>query len=225
MKGINVKMLALLGGMLTCGQVLAEGALMVLPASLAMSDGQPRTVSVRNVGDAPLYLNIDLMKVSNPGESPEHRVPLAEVATPGLIANPGKMTLGPNQSRKITLTPLIEPQKEAVYRLYIVPVRSFDIENAPANKISAPISLSIGYGVLVRLQPPVSQQVKSWQATCSAGGMTLSNTGTARVLFTQVKARGKIDEKIAVFPETPLRLGVKQFSAQTEGKAVVVKCV
>ncbi|HEX4503946.1 MAG TPA: pilus assembly protein [Scandinavium sp.] len=220
-----MKTLALLGGLLSAGQVLAEGALMVLPASLAISDSQPRTVSVRNVGDAPLYLNIDVMKVSNPGAQTEQRVPLSEVATPGIIANPGKMTLGPNQSRKITLTPLIEPKKEAVYRLYIVPVRSFDIENAPANKISAPVSLSIGYGVLVRHQPVAGQQIKTWQAICSGKGMTLTNTGTARVLFTQVRAVGNVETKIAIFPDTPLWIGVKEFSAQMEGNGVVVKCV
>lgn len=224
MKWTNMKTLALLCGLLTSGQALAEGALMVLPASLTMTDGQPRTVSVRNVGDAPLYLNIDVMKVTNPGDKTEQRVALSDVASPGIIANPGRMTLGANQSRKITLTPLTEPDKEAVYRLYIVPVRSFNVENVPQDKISAPVSLSIGYGVLVRHQPPVSKQVKTWQVACSGSGMVITNTGNARVLFTGIKAHGKTDDKIAVFPGTPQQVGVNEFTALSEGKPVVVKC-
>ena len=120
---------------------------MVMPASLP---GHDYAVTVKNVGDGPLYLNIALQQVMNPGMEHERKLPLSEIERPGLLAHPDRLSLGPGQSRKIALKSLVEPTAEALYRLYVIPAKVMQVEQAPQDKITAPMSVAIGYGVLVR---------------------------------------------------------------------------
>ena len=165
----------------------AEGELMVMPATLKVYNNHEHSVNVKNLGDAPLYLSISLQKVMNPGESPEIKQPLSALTHPGMLANPDKLTLGPGQSRAISLKSLVEPEVETLYRLYIVPVRSMQVEEAPEDKITAPMSVSIGYGVLVRHMPPPAKQQTGWTHRCIDGGVTLENTGNVSLQFSDLK--------------------------------------
>ena len=48
---------------------------MVMPASLQVVPGHDYSVTVKNVGDGPLYLNIALQQVMNPGIERTQRCP------------------------------------------------------------------------------------------------------------------------------------------------------
>jgi len=114
----------------------ADGELMVMPATTKVFNNHDQNVTVKNMGDAPLYLSISVQKVMNPGKTPEEKQNLGELQHPGMLASPDKLTLGPNQSRSITLRSLAEPENEELYRLYIVPVRSLKVDDAPQDKIA-----------------------------------------------------------------------------------------
>lgn len=203
----------------------ADGELMVLPASLKLFNSHEQTVKVRNVGDGTLYLSVMLMKVENPGLMPEKKINLHEMATPGMLATPEKMTLGPNQSRAIRLTSLEEPAHESLYRLYITPVKSLKVEGAPEDKITAPMSFSVGYGVLVRHMPPPAKQQSAWTYQCAGGNITLVNTGNVRVRMSDVKvAPAKKGISVGLFPGTPQTFKGHEMTLNADDKPATVSC-
>ncbi|KVG27971.1 hypothetical protein [Burkholderia diffusa] len=216
-----------LGGLLlgVSQLVHAEGELMVLPATTKVFNAHEQNVTVKNMGDAPLYLNIAVQKVTNPGETPEKKVALGELEHPGLLASPDKLTLGPSQTRSIVLKSLSEPEQEELYRLYIVPVRSLKVDNAPQDKITAPMSVAIGYGVLVRHMPAPGKQRAGWTHRCEDGGLTLENTGNIRQIFTDVVYdKTKPAQTLAVFPGTPQHVATKRMSLRVDEEPMTLEC-
>ncbi|WP_175812890.1 pilus assembly protein [Burkholderia contaminans] len=205
--------------------VHAEGELMVMPASTRVYNNHEQKVTAKNVGDAPLYLNIMLQKVTNPGMVPERKVALGELEHPGLIANPDKLTLGPKQTRQVVLKSLAEPQQEELYRLYIVPVKSLKVDEAPQNKISAPMTFSIGYGVLVRHMPPPAKQRTGWAYRCESGGITLEATGNVRELLTDVSYNDAKEAKtVALFPGAPQHFATKHMTLRSGDEPKTLEC-
>ncbi|QGU89365.1 pilus assembly protein [Erwinia sorbitola] len=205
----------------------AEGELMVLPASTKLFNAHEKSIKVRNVGDAPLYLSVMVEKVTNPGLSPEKKVKLRDIPNPGMLASPDKITLGPNQARDLRLISLGEPKEEVLYRVYIMPVKSLTVEQAPADKITAPLSVSIGYGVLVRHMPAPDKQKSGWSHRCENGGITLTNTGNVRVRFSeiQVSPSGKSQPTaIGLFPGVPQVVKGKKITMNVEDKPATVSC-
>lgn len=201
--------------------VRADGQLMVMPATTRVFNNHEQNVTVKNMGDAPLYLSISLQKVMNPGLVPETKVPLGELEHPGMLASPEKLTLGPGQSRKVSLKSLFEPEAEGLYRLYIVPVRSLKVDDAPKDKITAPMSVAIGYGVLVRHMPPPEKQRSGWSHSCDKSGITLVNTGNVRHVLSDV---GKAGETVGLFPGTPQHFPGKTLSLHDKDQARTLDC-
>ncbi|MEB7861191.1 hypothetical protein NGK12_11525 [Raoultella ornithinolytica] len=203
----------------------AEGELMVMPATTRLFHHYDQKVTVKNMGDAPLYLSVKLQKLMNPGIRPENKVDLGDLERPGMLASPDKLTLGPSQTREIVLTSLAEPEREDVYRLYIIPVRSLKVVDAPKDKITAPMSVSIGYGVLVRHLPPPGKQRSGWTHRCEQGGMTLESTGNVREELTDVLwPGGKTVRALSLYPGTPLHFDATRMTLSAEGKPQTLEC-
>ncbi|WET16398.1 pilus assembly protein [Yersinia intermedia] len=201
--------------------------LMVTPISIKVFNQHEQRISVRNTGDAPLYLSISLAKVDNPGEAQERKTLISQLQHPELMATPNKLTLGPNQSRDILLTSLQEPANETVYRLYVVPVKSLEFSGTTDDKITAPVTLSVGYGVLIRHLPAPANQRTALEHRCGANEITLINGGNTRLLLSQIKAasaNNALTDVLALFPGTPQTLKTRQFSAVLDGKPVEITC-
>lgn len=206
-------------------QARAEGELMVMPASLQVVPGHDYAVTVKNVGDGPLYLNIALQQVMNPGMEHERKVPLSEIERPGLLAHPDRLSLGPGQSRKIALKSLVEPAAEALYRLYVIPAKVMQVEQAPQDKITAPMSVAIGYGVLVRHMPPVAKQTTGWTHRCEGREMVLENTGTVRVVLPDAQAgKSATARSLALFPGVPQRIADGSLRWTENGESRSLAC-
>ncbi|WP_157655942.1 pilus assembly protein [Burkholderia ubonensis] len=219
--------LPVLCGLLTAtiSPARAEGELMVMPATTKLFNAHEQKVTVKNMGDAPLYLNISVQKVENPGMTPEKKIDLGDLAHPGMLASPDKLTLGAGQTRTVVLKSLAEPEQEALYRLYIVPVRSLKVDDAPKDKITAPMSVAIGYGVLVRHMPPPGKQRSGWTHRCERDGLTLENTGNIRQVLSEVTTgKGALPQTVAVFPGTPQHFATKRMSLRADGEPVVLEC-
>ncbi len=208
-------LLALFGSMLLAAPpAQAEGELLVMPARIKVFNGHDYGVTVRNVGDGPLYLSATLQKVMNPGLTPEEQMPLSQLEHPGLLANPDKLTLGPGQSRTISLKSLSVPAAEEMYRLYVVPVRAMQVEEAPQDKISAPMSVSIGYGVLVQHMPPPGQQRSGWSYRCEDAGVRLENTGNVSLVIADIASPDRRQEqnRVVLFPGVSQRFDGKRLT-------------
>lgn len=207
--------------LLASGAVRAEGELMVMPATTKLYNSHEQKVTLKNMGDAPLFLSISLQKVMNPGLTPETKVNLGQLERPGMLASPEKLTLGPGQTHRVTLKSLFEPQDEGLYRLYIVPVRALKVDNAPQDKITAPMSVAIGYGVLVRHMPSPKQQRTDWTHRCENGGITLLNTGNVRQVLSDV---GKSGNTVALFPGHPQHFPGKRLSLTDQDQTQTLEC-
>lgn len=203
----------------------AEGELMVMPATLKVFQGHDYYVTLRNMGDAPIYLNISLLKVQNPGIMPEDKVPLTELERPGLLASPERVTLGAGQSRRVLVKSLFQPTHESLYRLYVIPARALQVEDAPDDKISVPMTISIAYGVLLRHMPPPASHVESWSHRCEGGSIALENTGNVRVVVTDVSSdKETTPASRALFPGTPQLLEGQRLNWVENGQPKTLEC-
>lgn len=206
---------------------LAAGELLVLPTSTRVLHAQEQTIKVRNDGDAPLYLAINLAQVSNPGLVPEHKLMLRDLPHPGMLATPEKLVLGPNQSREIHLKSLEEPEQESLYRLYITPVNAFSVTDAPQERIAAPMSFAVGYGVLVRHLPAPERQKNSWTYHCENNQIALSNTGNVRLRLSEMQllpGGHSPQSAIGLFPGMPQRFNASKITMNVDDQPVTVSC-
>ncbi|MGS1007216.1 pilus assembly protein [Achromobacter anxifer] len=212
--------------LLTAPQAQAEGELMVMPARLKVFNGHEYSVNLRNLGDAPLYLSISLLKVTNPGITPENKVPMSELEHPGLLASADRLTLGPGQSRSVSLKSLSVPVAEEMYRLYVVPARAMQVEAAPQDKITAPMSVAVGYGVLIHHMPPPAQQRSGWSYRCEDAGVTLENTGNVHLILSDVATPDDKhqSDRVALFPDTPQRFTGDGLTMQIDGVRQTIDC-
>lgn len=209
------------------GLTLADGQLMVMPARSTVEGTQNRTVQVSNLGDKPLYLKIDMVRIENPGEKPERKTPIGELTVPEMMANPAKLTLGPGQKRDINLVVLKAPAKETVYRLYIVPINSIKVVGEDSKeKIKAPITFGIAYGVLVNHLPSSGSQTHGWAHQCQASGLQLTSTGNMHTLFSGLQAvpAGSMPNAQKIFPGLPRVFPVKALKGQADGKPFDLRC-
>lgn len=205
----------------------ADGQLMVMPARTTVEGQQTRTVQVSNLGDKPLYLKVDLVHIDNPGESQEHKTAIGNIALPEMMASPGKLTLGPGQRRDISLVALKAPAKENVYRLYIVPVSSIKVLGSEdQNRITAPLTFGVAYGVVVHHLPPTGAQTQGWTHQCTAGGLQLMVTGNINSRFHDLEAipAGSMSREEKVFPGTPRVFPVKSVKGNADGQPFNVRC-
>lgn len=206
------------------------GQLVAIPVRTTVEAlDQNRTVQVYNSGDKPLYLDISLQRVDNPGVSPEKKTPISEIAQPEIIFNPSRITLGPKQKRDIKLLPLKSPQQETLYRLYINPVVETKVvgESKDKSKIHAPMTISIGYGVLIHHVPPVAAQTRHWQHQCMPdNSVMLSSKGSVHSKFKELISQGdaKLTDSLNLYPGTPVTLPVKQLSGKVDNESFTLHC-
>lgn len=206
----------------------ADGQLMVMPAKSTLLGQENKKVQVSNVGDKTLYLNIDLARIDNPGITPEKKTSLGNIPKPNLMANPAKLTLGPGQKRDINLISLSSPDKETVYRLYVIPVSSINIiGEEPKDKIEAPVSFGIGYGVVVYHLPEKGKQVNSWNYSCTPTGMKLVANGNVKVVLNELNETPKSNKEIneiKLFPNVSQLFSFKNLKGKVDGKPFEANC-
>ncbi|AJJ09364.1 hypothetical protein CH64_2829 [Yersinia rohdei] len=204
------------------------GQLLAIPTRTTVEGlDQHRTIQVYNSGNKPLYLNISLQRVDNPGVSPEKKTLISDIAQPEMIFNPNKITLGPKQKRDIKLLPLKSPQQETLYRLYIDPIVNIKaVGDGDKSKIHAPMTISIGYGVLIHHVPQLAAQNRHWQHQCIPAGLILSATGSVHSKFAQLKSSENttLADSLNVYPGTPITLSVKQLSGQADNENFTLRC-
>ena len=136
---------------LACTYSSATGLLKLSRAELTLEPGQAaaRELYVENVGDTPLYLNVEQHLLTNPGESPEHLVPVAEVARPTLLVSPARLTLAPGQKYRMGLKELAVPSETQVWRITFKPKDRIVVDAAQGEGVPAPLFVNVGYGVVI----------------------------------------------------------------------------
>lgn len=136
---------------LACTCSSAAGVLKLSRVELTLEPGQAaaRELYAENVGDTPLYLNIEQHLLTNPGEAPEHLVPVAEVAHPTLLVLPGRLTLAPGQKYRMGLKELAVPSETQVWRITFRPKERIVVDAEQGEGAPAPLFVNVGYGVVI----------------------------------------------------------------------------
>lgn len=194
-------------------------------------------IRVFNSGDNPLFLEVSLVKVENPGEAKEIKTPIGEIKHPEMIFNPTRVTLAPNQEREVSIIPLKSPQQETLYRLYLKPVHNLKAAShstEPAKDISAPMVISVGYGVLIHHVPEKAAQLKGEEPyICVKGNVQLIAKGNIHRKFTDLKdasapndrgAKKEIISSKNIYPGVPYLTPVRKLSGKVDGETINYDC-
>lgn len=139
---------------LGCMPALAAGVLKLSSTELTLEPGKPPgALYVENVGDTPLYLDVEQALLTNPGQTPEHLVPVSAVSRPGLLVLPGRLTVAPGQKYRMGLrtfdTPPDSPAETQVWRVTFRPKERIVVDAVQGDGAHAPLFVSVGYGVLI----------------------------------------------------------------------------
>ncbi|RQR52314.1 hypothetical protein DIE18_32320 [Burkholderia sp. Bp9125] len=133
-----------------CTGALAAGVLKLSRTEMTIApDKAAPELWAENVGDTPLYLNVEQHLVENPGETPEHLVAVSDVRHPGLLILPNRLTLSPGQKYRMVVKELRTPAQSQVWRLTFRPAERIVVETARPEETSAPLFISVGYGVVI----------------------------------------------------------------------------
>ncbi|MDN0089367.1 hypothetical protein QVN42_18640 [Yersinia nurmii] len=173
-------------------------------------------IEVINTGENTQYVAIELYRLNNPGVPPEQEslTPLGTIAQPLLFAAPMKLTLGANQSGKITLKALGQPNKEQVYRLSIMPKQILKTQGESGSVIG----VQIAYMGLIRHLPQKPES--RWQHRCDAEGVTLYNRGNIRQRWRNLSPN--IDFNL--YPNQQRQLKGREVTAIVDGQSVTLPC-
>ena len=187
-----------------CGLVLASPAsalINVTPAVTEVRD-KPVTLDISNKGERPEFVSISLSRLFNPGvEFADERLEsIVQVTQPKLYATPFKLMLGPGQSKKITIKPLVSIEEEQVYRLEVKPV--VNLIDPKLSSVAGNVVVNLAFSSLIRHMP--QKETSKLTVKCEADGARFFASGTTRVQVKDVTIDGKPGESFNVYPGVPL---------------------
>ncbi|WP_242468490.1 hypothetical protein [Burkholderia plantarii] len=140
--------------MLHCANGWSAGVLKLSRTELVLEPGKPTPeLWVENTGDTPLFLSMEQQLVTNPGATPEQRVPIGETRHPALLVRPGRLVLAPGQKYRMNLTVLDVPARPQVWRLTFRPRERVEVHGDDGRPITSPLFINVGYGVVVYQMP------------------------------------------------------------------------
>ena len=141
----------LLGWLLMCPlHSMAAGVLTLSTTELRFQPDQRQgALFAQNTGDSPLYLDVEQALVLNPGEKPEQLLAISQVPNPGLLVTPTRLVLAPGQKYRMNIKTLGTPASNHVWRVTFRPREHVIVQVQDTEGLSAPLSVSVGYGVVI----------------------------------------------------------------------------
>ncbi len=128
-------------------QGMAAGILKLSRTELVLKPGKPASeLYVENTGETPLYLDVEQQLLVKPGRIPESLIPIQNVEFPSLLVTPTRLVLAPGQKQKMVLKELRRTSLPMVWRVTFRPRERLHID---AEDVSAPLIVSVGYGVVI----------------------------------------------------------------------------
>ena len=130
--------------------------------------------------DETLFVNVEVLEVSDPGTENEQRIVVDDPSKIGLIATPTRVVLPPNTRRQVRLVNMLDGNKEdRIFRVNFTPVVGELESDTNAVKIM------VGYQALVIVRP----DRPSFNLTSKRDGNTLvlNNEGNTNIYLEQVR--------------------------------------
>ena len=129
---------------------MAAGALKLSTTELRLvPDQRQGALYTQNTGDSPLYLDVEQALVLNPAEKPEQLLDISQVPNPGLLVTPNRLVLAPGQKYRMNIKTLGTPASDQVWRVTFRPKEQVTVHVQGADGLSAPLSVSVGYGMVI----------------------------------------------------------------------------
>lgn len=129
---------------------MAAGVLKLSTTELRLAPDQRQgALYALNTGDSPVYLDVEQALVLNPGDKPEQLQAISQVPNPGLLVTPTRLVLAPGQKYRMNIKTLGTPASNQVWRLTFRPRENVIVQTQGADGVSAPLSISVGYGVVI----------------------------------------------------------------------------
>ena len=142
---------------------MAAGVLKLSTTELRLvPDQRQGALYTQNTGDSPLYLDVEQTLVLNPAEKPEQLLDISQVPNPGLLVTPTRLVLAPGQKYRMNIKTLVTPVSNQVWRVTFRPRENVIVQAQGPEGVSAPQSVSVGYGVVI-YQHTVTRQIKPQQ--------------------------------------------------------------
>ena len=142
---------------------MAAGALKLSTTELRLvPDQRQGALYTQNTGDSPLYLDVEQALVLNPAEKPEQLLDISQVPNPGLLVTPNRLVLAPGQKYRMNIKTLVTPVSNQVWRVTFRPRENVIVQAQGPEGVSAPLSVSVGYGVVI-YQYTVTPQINPQQ--------------------------------------------------------------
>ena len=142
---------------------MAAGVLNLSTTELRLVPDQHQgALYAQNTGDSPLFLDVEQALVLNPAEKPEQLLDISQVANPGLLVTPSRLVLAPGQKYRMNIKTLGSPANNQVWRVTFRPREHVIVQAQGAEGVSAPLSVSVGYGVVI-YQNSVTPQIHPQQ--------------------------------------------------------------
>ena len=174
MKGSVCRILAAATLLLTCtvqAQLTVNKIIVDFTSDMAPRDD----VLLSNTSSSEtLYINVEVLEVSDPGTDQEQRVIVDDPAQIGLIATPSRLILPPNGRQQVRLVNMItDNDSDRIFRVNFTPVAGeTEVE-------STGVRLMIGYQALVIVRPERSNADIDMVRDNNA--ITLTNTGNTNL--------------------------------------------
>lgn len=129
-----------------------------------------------NSGDTNLFLEVEVLEVTDPGTDQEQRTVVRDPESIGFVAAPRRLMVPPGGRRPVRLMNLNgHGDVERVYRVNIKPVMP------PAESSGMGVRLIVAYQVLVFIAPKKS--VVSLDSQRDGNKLTLTNNGNVNILL------------------------------------------
>ncbi len=150
-------------------------------------------VVVNNPGDEPLYVKVDVLKVTSPGTEAEQRIIVDNPEEIGMIATPPKFIVAPGGRKVLRLVNLSgHGNVESVFRVNVVPVAP------PAESKGIGVRVLIAYQLLVFVRPKTPRF--DIAAHRDGSRLIVENRGNTNFLLRDIQHCGEGKESCRTLP-------------------------
>jgi len=169
--------------MATCLLAISSSALadMFVDRSIVIFDSNspPREdVKVLNNGDEMIYVELEVLKIENPGTAEEERLSLKNPREMGLMATPNRLAIPPNGQKLVRLVNLNRgSDSERIYRINVKPIVP------PMEEDVSQLRIVVAYQILTIVHPKNAKA--ELQATRQGRVLRFQNSGNSNILLSE----------------------------------------
>lgn len=159
-----------------------QAGMVIDRAIVAFKPGDPprQDVMVMNDGKEPLYVQVEVMEVQNPGTPQEKRVVVTDPEKIALLATPRRFVVEPQGRRPLRLVnQQSKAPQERVYRINLTPAVGKLEGDSDANAMA--VKVVVGYQLLVLTSPAEPQE--GLEVKRNGKSAVLRNTGNTNILL------------------------------------------